>query len=141
MNAQPWRVIVVRDKAFVVELEKEAMNNLKAESAELYERIVLRGGKLFYNASAAIFLPIASGMELDCGIVSENIAIAASSLGLGSLICGLARFAFTGSKAVGFKSRLKFPEGYSFGIAVLPGYPAVATAPHLPDKGKIIFVD
>ena len=78
---------------------------------------------------------------LDCGIVSENIALAASSLGIDNLICGLARFSFTGEKGAAFKRRLRFPDGYEFGMAVLLGTAASPGGkPHEPDLSKIIEI-
>ena len=76
-----------------------------------------------------IIIPIAKtepgGAELfDCGIIAENIALAATSLGLDNLICGLAAFSFSGDRSAEFKRRLEFPEGYEIGIAVLLGYAA-----------------
>ncbi|MDR2655060.1 MAG: nitroreductase family protein [Oscillospiraceae bacterium] len=141
VNAQPWRIVVVKNRALISEWETEAAENLRAADPAAHERIMSRGGDLFYNAPALIALPIAPGAELDCGIAAENIALAAASLGLGSLICGLAKFAFAGDKAEEFKARLKFPEGFELGIAVLVGRPAGDGAPHAPDESKIIVIE
>ena len=145
MNRQMWRIIVVKNKNIIEEMDDEGMKNLAA-SPEAYERIMSRGGKLFYNAPCMIVVPIASpphpGAGLfDCGIVSENIALAAAALGIDSLICGLAAFSFAGKKGIDFKKRLGFPDGYEIGIAVLLGYAEKPGGkPHELDLNKISWV-
>jgi len=148
MNRQLWRIIVVKNRALIAELEAEGMKNLAAlPDKSMFERILSRGGKLYYNAPCMIVVPIAktepAGAELfDCGIVSENIALAAASLGIDSLICGLAAFSFAGEKGSEFKRRLGFPEGYEIGIAVLLGYAAnPGGKPHEPDLSKITVIE
>ena len=148
MNRQLWRVIVVKNKELIAQLETEGLNNLAAMAdVDMYERIMERGGKLYYNAPCMIVVPIAktepAGAELfDCGIVSENIALAATSLGVDNLICGFAAFSFAAEKGAEFKKKLGFPEGYEIGIAVLLGFAEVAGGkPHEPDLDKISWIE
>jgi len=148
MNRQLWRVIVVKNKELLSELEAEGMKNLADfPDKSAYERIMARGGKIYYNAPCHVIVPIAgtqpAGAELfDCGIVAENIALAATSLGIDSLICGLSAFSFAGARGEEFKRRLGFPEGYEIGIAVLLGYAAVPGGkPHEPDLDKISWIE
>lgn len=68
--------------------------------------------------------------KLDSGIVVENIALAAESLGLGNLIIGCIKGALTGEKKDYFAKELKFPEGYEFEIAIAIGHKAVSKEPH-----------
>ncbi len=145
MNRQAWRVIVVKNKELIGDIEAEGMRILSAmEDKTMYERMMARGGKLFYNAPCLIMLPIDPtnyvGAVLDCGILCENVTLAATSLGLGNLICGMAGLAFAGNRAREFKERLEFPAGFEFGAAVLVGYAAEKSAPHEPDQAKIKFV-
>ena len=148
MNRQLWRVIIVKNKDLLTDLETEGMKNLaEFPDKSTYDRIMSRGGKLYYNAPCMIVVPIAkaepAGAELfDCGIVSENISLAATALGIESLICGLAAFSFAGEKGSEFKKRLGFPKGYEIGIAVLLGYAENAGGkPHDPDLNKITWID
>lgn len=143
MNKQPWHLVVVTDKALIADMEAEGMRIIKAmEDQSTYERIMGRGGKLYYNAPVMIFTAIdgGAGSELDCGIVTQNMALAATAQGLGSVICGLAAIALSGPKKDDFVSRLGFPEGYRFGSAILIGYPAKQTDPHEPDRAKLSWV-
>ena len=148
MNRQLWRVIVVKNKELLADLEDEGMKNLAAiPDKSMHERIMSRGGKLYYGAPSMVVIPIGKsepeGAELfDCGIIAENVALAAASLGIDSLICGLAAMSFAGSKGDEFKRRLAFPVGYEIGIAVLLGYAqSPGGKPHEPDIGKISFID
>lgn len=147
MNRQPWKVIVVKNKELLQDMETEGMSYLASmDDKSTYNRIMDRGGKLFYGAPCMIVVPIDQvGKEAsltDCGIVCQNIALAASSLGLANVICGLARLVLESSpRAEEFMKRLGFPEGYVFGCSVLLGYANTTKAPHTPDKDKIIFVD
>lgn len=95
MNRQLWRVVVVKNREFINELETKGMKNLVAMPDEsVIERIISRGSKLYYNAPCMIVVPIAKteptrAEVFDCGIVAENIALAATSLGIENLICDL----------------------------------------------------
>jgi len=147
MNRQFWRVIVVKNQELIADLEADGMKNLAAMPDKgMFDRIMSRGGKLFYNAPCMIVVPITktdpAGAELfDCGIVSENIALAATALGIDNLICGLIAFSFAGDKGAEFKRRLGFPDGYDIGIAVLLGYATnPGGKPHEPDVNKITII-
>ena len=148
INRQLWRVIVVKNKELLYDLEAEGLRNLAAlPDNSMYERIMSRGGKLYYNAPCMIVVPVGkaetAGAELfDCGIVAENIALAAASLGINSLICGLSAFSFAGERREEFSRRLGFPDGYEIGIAVLLGYAAnPGGTPHVPDMSKITVIE
>ena len=146
MNRQLWRVIVVKNKELIDDLESEGIKNLAAYQ-ELHTRVMSRNGKLFYNAPCMVVIPICKaeppGAEMfDCGIVAENIALAATSLGIDNLICGITAFSFAGDRNDEFKKRLGFPDGYEIGLSVLLGYAANADGkPHEPDYSKIGYIE
>jgi len=143
MNRQPWHVIAVTNKALIDELDAEGMNVLAAEEDKSgYERIMARGGKIFYNAPCMIIVAVqGSGYALmDCGILSQNLALAAHALGLGNVICGMADIPLSGPRGAELKKRLKFPEGYAFGVAVLVGEAKSGKAPHELDMNKVAYV-
>ncbi|NLZ81208.1 MAG: nitroreductase family protein [Clostridiales bacterium] len=143
INRQPWRVIVVKDKDLMKDMEEAAMSHLASiDDKSTYERIMGRGGKLFYNAPCMIVVPVDShSAMIDCGIVCQNIALAATSLGVDNVICGLTRNVFTNeANRKEFSKRLGFPEGYEFGCSVLLGYANTVKEPHEPDMGKITFI-
>ena len=143
MNRQPWYVIAITDKALINELDADGMSILaEAEDKSVFERIQSRGGKIFYNAPCMI-LAASDGSEhaaMDCGILSQNVALAAHSLGLGSVICGMAAIPLNGPRGNTFKKRMQFPDGYGFGIAILAGVAKSGKAPHVLDMSKVTYI-
>lgn len=148
MNLQPWRVVVLTNKALIEEMDAAALKGIAdVLGASTYERIQGRGGKVFYHAPAIFFIAVENDAKrkadimTNCGIVAQNIALAATALGLGSCICGLAGCAFYGEAGQAFKQRLGFPEGFDFGLAVLVGYAKESGTPHAPDLAKVSFIE
>lgn len=141
-NRQPWRVIISKDTALIKEIDDEGMSILKANPDQsAYERMMGRGGKMLYNAPCMMVVVIEPDDRavMDCGIVAENISLAATSLGVDNVICGMIGMPLSGPKGDDFKKRLCFPDGFVFGISILLGYAEKTAAPHEPDLGKIIF--
>lgn len=143
MNRQPWHVTMVTDKVLIDELDAEGMNVLAAaDDKSIYERMKERGGKMFYNAPcmAMVTADGSSYSMLDCGILSQNIALAAHALGLGSVICGMAGIPLGGGKGAELKKRLQFPEGYNFAVAVLVGAVKSGKEPHEHEPEKVSYI-
>jgi len=143
MNRQPWHVSIVTNKAFVDEMDSEGMNVLAAAADKSgYERIQSRGGKLFYNAPCMVVVSNdGSGYaSIDCGILCQNIALAAHSLGLGSVIVGMVSVPLSGERGDEFKEKLSLPEGYEVCIAVLVGAANKGKAPHELDYNKVSYL-
>jgi nitroreductase len=131
-NKQPWHFTVVRDQKVIAEVNEEA-NKIIGEDV----------GDIFYAAPMVIFI---SGekdwkwSKLDAGIAVQTIALAAHSLGLGSVILGMPDAAFRGPRVDYFNKLLKFPDNYEFAIAIAIGVPNTTKKAHenLPDKVKYI---
>ena len=142
MNRQPWHVVMVTDKALIDEMDVEGMRMLAAaEDQSAYERMMGRGGKLFYGAPCLVLVTTDGEAAMDSGILSENVALAAHSLGLGSCIVGMAGQPLGGPRGEEFKKRLKFPQGHIFGIGILVGVPNSSKEPHELDMGKVTYVN
>lgn len=142
MNNQPWHIIVIKNKELLNDLDKEGMYILsKMEDNSAYQRMMSRGGRLFYSSPCMFLILKKPGTDLDCGITAQTIALAAASLGLGSVICGLAGLSFTGSRYEEFKMRIGILQGYEFGISVLVGFTNTKSTPHIPDSSKITVIE
>ena len=143
-NSQRYRLIVVSDKAMVDELDEAAVAMFKENNPQSYERIQSRGGRAFYNASAMIIVAIEHtgpwSAELDCGIVIQNLALAAHSLDIANCINAMAVALFTGPNGDALKDRMQFPVGFEFGCAILLGHATDFSQPHVPDMDKIIWL-
>jgi len=142
MNLQPWHIIVITDKALIDEYDADAMCILKEQNSEAYKRMADRGGSIFYNAPCLIIIAKdeSSYAALDCGIATQNVALAAHSMGLASVICGMARIPLSGPRAKEWTKRLQIPEGYTFGMSVCVGIAQNGKAPHDLDFNKITYV-
>ena len=139
MNLQPWHIIAVTDKALIDEMDESAMSD---KTQPYYERIMERGGRMFYNAPCVIVVAINDSERavLDAGIVSQNISLAAHSLGLGNCICGMLRIPLEGERGAEFAKRLCIPEGMKFGMSVLVGKINTPKKPHELDRMKVTYV-
>jgi len=141
MNRQPWHINMVTDKALIDELDTEGMRMLaEAEDKSGYERMMARGGKLLYGAPCLMLITTDGEAGMDAGILSENVALAAHSLGLGSCIVGMAGMPLTGPRGEEFKQRLQFTPGHVFGIGILIGAANSGKEPHEPDHSKVTYI-
>jgi nitroreductase len=141
MNRQPWRLIVLSDKAKVDAIGAVGLERLKDSDPAGYERILGRGGKLLYDAPAMIVValapqPGAFSADLDGGIITSHLLLAARDLGVDSCTVGLAAYAFADAS---LKAEY-LPTGFEFGIAVLLGYATAPGTGHAIDETKAIWV-
>jgi len=144
MNRMPWHVMLITDKAFIDDMDAAGLAALEAdEDKASYERVMQRGGKLFYNAPCMVMVASdgSSYGAMDCGILSQNVALAAHALGLGSVICGMAGIPISGPSGDEFKKRMQFPCDHVFGIAVLVGAANSSKEPHEFDLSKLTYID
>jgi nitroreductase len=131
-NAQPWHFTVVQNQNIIKEINDEANSILE------------RTDDIFYGAPTAIFISCDKESKwgrLDSGIAVQTIALAAHSLGLGSVILGLPDPAFTGPRADYFNKLLKFPETHDFAVAIAIGIPTVTKEAHPIEPFRITFIE
>ena len=135
-NRQPWHFSVVQDRGLIQEVHDAAAETGRGGSP----RFLDPDFQIFYHAPTVIFIfgetdnPWA---PVDCGIAVENIALAAEGLGVGSVILGLPKPAFTGAKAEELRKKLHCPAGYDFVIAVSLGYSSDTKEAHEKHEDKI----
>ena len=138
MNLQPWEVRVVDNADYIngiTELFKAA-NPKQAEDPNFKN--------MFRNAPAVIFIasPADGSGQLDCGLLGENIILAAQSLGLGTCcLGGPVGFMKNNADAAPYVECLKLPEDYQLLYAIAVGYPD-ETPDAKPRKAeKVLFVE
>jgi nitroreductase len=141
-NTQPVNLIIVQNTALLREMEEAVVAYfVKTGATSIVERIRGRNNKIFYDASTVFFLAVKNNALADVGIMSENIALAATGLGLGSVILGLPGVVFgDGETAAYWKGKLGFPESYEYGMAVAVGYANDEGKPHDLDLSKIRYI-
>lgn len=130
MNMQPWAVRVVDAPDFI-----EGVTNIALEqNPELKEQEGFRN--LFRNAPTVAFIacPVESySGEFDCGLLSENMMLAAWSMGIGSCCLGSVIPVMNSEAAKPYLERLNLPEGYHLQVAIAFGYPA-GENPEAPER-------
>ncbi len=110
MNRQPWEFIIIRDKATLEKLGKVKPPVGKAPAA-----IVVLGNTNLSNS-----------WVLDCSAATENILIAATSMGLGTVWTG----AYGNAKFEALlKETLSLPDGIMPLSVIAVGYSDGATTP------------
>lgn len=142
-NRQPWHFTVVQDTKLIQKIHDAAAKvALKREPSQRSPRYDDKSFQIFYYAPTVIIISSEDTLyaPIDCGIAVQNIALAAESLGLGSVILGLPRDAFAGEDKEALEKQLGFPEGYRFQIAISLGTPVDTKAPHQLDDQKITYI-
>lgn len=138
MNKQPWEVRVVDNAEFINGLtgEFKKANPKQAESPDFKN--------MFRNAPAVIFIasPKDGSGQLDCGLLGENMILAARSMGLGTCcLGGPIHFIKTDASAAPYLKRLALPADYELLYAIGVGYPDESPEAKPRDEAKVKFVD
>lgn len=144
MNRREQRFIFVTDDGMLERLENAIMKSIiDSGNTDFAERIKSRGGKTTYNARLIVIIvnKPAHFSRVDAGIAVENLALAAKSLGLDSVILGMPEGAFAGEYGEALRREFRFPEGYGFSIAIGIGHKATEKEPHERDLDHIIHID
>ena len=123
-NRQEIHITVVQgDNPILMEIQEEMLKGTDKVPPQNF----------YYGAPVVLLLSGDTSFgwsTLDAGIAVENIALAAEGLGLGNLIIGCIKNAMNGERQAEFASRLKFPEGYAFEVAIAVGHKATGKEPH-----------
>ncbi|MGL4849044.1 MAG: nitroreductase family protein [Clostridium sp.] len=115
-NMQPWHFTVITNKDILDMLSTETKNMNKEHSDDFIKKVSNNEKyHVFYNAPVGI---IVSGKEdsmtvqSDVAAASENILLAAESLGLGGCWIGFITLLFMSDRGEEFKKKLNIPEGF-----------------------------
>ena len=158
LNRMPWHIIAITNKNIIDKICAKGMDIVKNDTDQVaYERLKSRGGTMLYNAPAMFLIAtktddiytlrgnsLHSNISLeavDLGIVCQNIALSANSLGLGSVICAIVGMVLNGCDKDFWKKELQIPKGYEFGMAVLVGSAKTTKPPHDLDMTKVSYIN
>ena len=137
MNKQEWEIRIVDSPDFINGVtELFVKENPDAANDPGFRNI-------FRNAPTVVFIgaPDSTYSGVNCGLLGENMILAAWSMGIGSCCLG-GPVRFLNSEAASeYLKQLKFSEGYSLLYAIGFGYPAEKPEAKPRDKGKVMFVD
>ncbi len=138
MNRQPWQVRVVDSKEYIDGLTAIfSKANPKMAADKSFKN-------MFRNATAVIFIasPTDGSGQVDCGLMGENMILAAQSMGLGTCcLGGPIAFMKSNADAAPYMKRLNLPEGYTLLYAIGVGYPDESPEAKPRDASKFEFVD
>ncbi len=138
MNRQPWLVRVVTGAEYIngiTDIYKKA-NPKMAEDPSFKN--------MFRNAPAVIFIasPKDGSGQIDCGLLGENMILAAQSLGLGTCcLGGPVAFMNNNSEAAPYLAKLNLPSDYRLLYAIAIGYPDESPEAKPRDASKVQFID
>lgn len=138
MNRQPWEVRVVDNPDFI----NGVTELYKKEQPKVAEDPNFKN--MFRNAPTVVFIgrDVQSGSaEFDCGLLSENMMLAAQSMGIGSCCLGSPAAFMRSPAAAEYLKKLGFSEGYELLYCIAFGYPDEAPAAKPRDLTKIKFVE
>ncbi len=134
LGRQPWFFSVVYDRALLDDITAEckaAAIRSEGEQAGLNFPDTFRGAPMAVIVSADDTERFA---EADSANATQNMAVAAWSMGIGSCYIASFRRAFEGERAQEFKTRLGLPLGFSPRFALALGY---AASPLPPRKERV----
>lgn len=142
MNAQQWEVRVVESKAWIDKATEAYKQSVKGTPAE---KMVTEPSfkNMFRNAPAVIFIghKPSKYTTVDCGLMAENMMLAAQSLGLGTVCMASPVMFLTQAAGAEFLSSLSFSEGYEPLICIGIGYADETPAAKPRNKEVIKYIE
>lgn len=138
MNRQNWEVRVVDNAETIAWVTKSflAVNPDMGKTPGFVN--------MFRNAPVVAFIAgntASDFSKIDCGLLGENMALAARSLGIGTCFLGGPVMFIKSPEGSYFLDRLGFSEGYELIYALAFGYPAESPEAKPRDISKVKFVD
>lgn len=138
MGRQSWEIRIVDNPEFINGItEVYLKENPSAESEPGFVN-------MFRNAPTVAFIahdPSYGMSQIDCGLLGENMILAAWSMGIGSCCLGGAgRFMHTPAAAA-YLERLDFSEGYEMLYCIAFGYPDETPDAKPRDMSKARYIE
>lgn len=142
MNGQPWEVRVVDNAEFIDGITKLFVESVKDDERMLKMIQDAEFKNMFRNAPAVIFVAGKDGEgKFDCGLLSQNIMLAAHAMGLGTCCLGSPIRFMKSDVAADYMKRLNFSEGYELYYAIAIGYPDESPEAKPRDAFKARYVE
>ncbi len=135
VNQQPWSFCVVRDKAVLGQISREAKAHMLRTTpvglmSHHFDEILNDPDfDIFYHAPALIVISCKSATPWaieDCSLAAENLMLASRGAGLGSCWIGFAQDWLGTSEG---KALLKLPAAYLPVAPIIVGHPKAAPPP------------
>lgn len=142
MNKQPWAVRVVDNADYLNGITELWLASMEADKAAA-QRASDGFRNMFRNAPTVVFIaaPAGGSGNLDCGLLGENMILAAQAMGVGSCCLGGPVAFMRSPAAADYLARLALPEGYTLLYAIGMGYPDEAPEAKPRDASKAAYVE
>lgn len=124
-NSQPWEVRVIRDKEAIDNLNKEVIADMIEKRPEAKERFADENASVFFHAPTLLVVAYDTTQywgQSDCGMLVQNVLLAAESMNIGSCAVGCCREYINSPKGADFVKSLNLPENYVVYLTVTLGY-------------------
>ncbi len=116
-NQQSWHFTVIQNKELIDEINSAGKKVGISHEDELIQKIVGDPNRnMFYNAPTLVVVSGKDGAMMpreDCAAATQNMLIAAESIGVGSCWNGMVNFAFQGEDRLTLIKKMELPEGYT----------------------------
>ena len=124
-NSQPWEVRVMQNKDAIENLNKEVIADMIEKRPEAKERFADENASVFFHAPTLLVVAYDTTQywgQSDCGILVQNVLLAAESMNIGSCAVGCCREYINSPKGADFVKSLNLPENYVVYLTVTLGY-------------------
>ena len=138
LNRQPWLLRVVEDQKLISRVNDVFV---KANPEQVKREPGFKN--MFRNAPNIICVctPTDGSGQLDAGLLTENILLAAQSMGLGTCcLGGPVRFLNTNPDARFFLEQMEVPSDYQLTLVIAVGYPDEQPEARPRDESKVKFI-
>lgn len=124
-NSQPWEVRVMQNKDAIENLNKEVIADMIEKRPEAKERFADENASVFFHAPTLLVVAYDTTQywgQSDCGMLVQNVLLAAESMNIGSCAVGCCREYINSPKAADFVKSLNLTENYVVYLTVTLGY-------------------
>jgi len=144
MNTQNWHFTAIRDAAIVEKVNGWIVSEIKESGNPQLEGILERSnGKIFRNATCVVIVSTEKGDRfgvINASAATQNMLLAARSLGIGSCWIGTVGVLGTSKRADYYAAELKIPKGYAPFFGITLGYSASETLEAPPRREGVVTV-
>ena len=143
-NSQPWEVRVMQNKDAIENLNKEVIADMIEKRPEAKERFADENASVFFHAPTLLVVAYDTTQywgQSDCGMLVQNVLLAAESMNIGSCAVGCCREYINSPKAADFVKSLNLPENYVVYLTVTLGYKDENPDAKPRDDKKVAYMD
>lgn len=145
-NLQPWQFTVIQNKKLLKELNYETKDILARSDNPFLQRVGNNEDLDIFNGAPTVV--VVSGKEsnvnsvVECALASQNILLAAQSMGIASCYIVSFNYLFEGDEAEYFMEKLGIPKENKVYNSILLGYAKEGAIPQAAPRkdGNINYI-